>query len=272
MKDKLIDMHVHSLECGIMCAGDVDVTFETVTKGLQEYHVEKACLMPINDISWQPVKAMNDYLVEIVKTHPDYVGFIDIDITRAHFYRGIKEMESEIEYYHSKGLKGIKIHPQNLGVKADDWRLLPIYRLAGELKIPVIIHCYPGSSPGLQDDSDPRAIEKVVRVFHKTTFIIAHFGGVKYFYDMEYLNYENVYFETSGVMPKLEAYFGIDKIKVVFDEIGYDKIMFGSDYPTESITETLRILKLVVPEEKQGEVFYGNADRLGRKFGWWEKD
>lgn len=266
---KIIDMHVHTLECGIMCGGKVDASFKAVSTELDKYNINKAVLMPINDISWQPVKKMNDYLVEIVKKNKEFIGFIDIDITKMHLYNGIIELENEIILYNSKGLKGVKIHLQNLGVKADDWRLIPIYRIAGELGIPVTIHCYPGSSPGLHTHSDPVSIEKMVRVFHKTTFIIAHFGGVKYFDDMKYLNYDNVYFETSGVLPILKKHLGIEKMKIVFEEIGFDKIMFASDYPTESIKDSLEIIQEIVADEYIEDVLYYNAYEFGKRFKWW---
>ncbi len=267
---RIIDAHVHTLECGTMCNGEVNVEFKKVRNGLKKHGIDKAILMPINDISYQPVKQMNDYMVEIVNNTKNFVGFIDIDISKTHLAGGIKELEEEITYYYNKGLKGIKIHLQNLGVKADDWRLLSVYRLAGELNIPITIHCYPGSPPGLIDNSDPVNIEKMVRSFHNIDFIIAHFGGVKYFYDMPRLNHENVYFETSGVMPVLKKYLPQENIYNIFEEIGFDNIIFGSDYPTADINETIAILKEIVPKDQLEKVMYKNILKLGNNYNWWE--
>lgn len=268
---RMIDAHVHTLECGIMCGGEVNVEFNTVNEGLKRRGIESALLMPINDVSWQPVKKMNDFLVNVIRNNSEYVGFIDIDLSKTHLYGGIKELENEIVYYYQRGLKGIKVHLQNLGVYADDWRLLCVYRIAGELNIPITIHCYPGSPPGLSNHSDPVAIEKIVRVFHKTQFIIAHFGGVKYFYDMPQLNHDNVYFETSGVMPVLTRYIDQEKISRVFEEIGFNKIMFGSDFPTADIDETIEILKELIPGTELENVMYKNILEFGKEYGWWEK-
>lgn len=266
----LIDAHVHTLECGTMCNGEINVEFEKVRKGLKNHGIDKAILMPINDISYQPVKPMNDYMVEIINNTEDYVGFIDIDISKVHLAGGIEKLEKEIVHYYKKGLKGIKIHLQNLGVKADDWRLLCVYRLAGELNIPITFHCYPGSPPGLSDDSNPVNIEKIVRVFHNTDFIIAHLGGIKYFFDMPSLNHENVYFETSGVMPVLKKYITQENIHNIFKEIGFDKIIFGSDYPTADIQASISILKEIVPKEHIEKVMYKNILQLGNKYNWWD--
>ncbi len=253
-----------------MHGGEINVQFEVIDKGLKKDGVEKALLMPINDISWQSVKEMNDYLVKIVENNPEYEGFIDLDLSKAHLYGGLKDLENTIIYYYQKGLKGIKIHLQNLGVCADDWRLLPVYRIAGELNIPITMHCYPGSPPGLSHHSDPGAIEKMVRVFHKTTFLLAHFGGVKHFYDMPNLNHENVYFETSGIMPVLIDYFDKKTITKVFREIGYDKIIFGSDYPAADLDETIKILQDIVPPDQLENVMHKNILKLAEQFGWWK--
>ncbi|KPU27094.1 hypothetical protein TR13x_06785 [Caloranaerobacter sp. TR13] len=268
---EIIDAHVHSLACGIMCGGQVDTSYKTVREGLKNRGIDKAVFVPINDISWQPVDEMNDYMISIIKNDKDIVGFIDIDISKMHYAGGIKKIETKIIELYERGLKGIKIHLQNLGVNGDDWRLLAIYRLAGEINIPVMIHCYPGSSPGLIENSHPKYIEKIVRVFHKTSFIIAHFGGVPYFNLMPWLNYDNVYFETSGVLPILKKNIGIEKVKLIFEEIGYDKIFFGSDFPTKDIDIQIDIMREVVNKENLKYVFSENIKKFGRQFNWWKK-
>lgn len=268
---EIVDVHVHALPRGEMCGGEVDARLGTVLRGLQERGIERAVLVPINDLSWQPAEEMNDFAEGVIREHPGIVGLVDVDISRAHYYGGIQALEAEVTRRIENGLQGIKIHPQNLGTQADDWRLLPLYRLAGELGVPVMIHCHPGSCPGRIEDSSPIAIEKVVRVFHKTTFLVSHLGGILYFPYMPWLNHENVFFDSSGVMEPLARFYGVDRIRVVLEEIGYDKILFGSDYPTEGIDEQVEILKEVVPAEHHRAVFAENALRLGERYGWWAK-
>lgn len=267
---EIIDVHVHTLACGTMCSGRIDVRFEVVRSGLEKRGITKGILVPINDIAYQPVDEMNDYMIEVTAKNPNFVGFIDIEISKAHYYQGIKKIEDDIIKRYESGLKGIKVHLQNLGVNADDWRLLPIYRLAGELNIPIMIHCHPGSAPGVIENSNPRHIEKMIRAFHKTEFIISHFGGILYFPYMEWLSHDNVHFESSGVIKSLKEYYGIDKIKYVLDSIGYDKIFFGSDFPSIEIDSQIEIMKDIVPDEYHKQVFSGNVETFGKKFSWWK--
>jgi predicted TIM-barrel fold metal-dependent hydrolase len=265
----LIDVHVHALPRGEMCGGEVDARLPTVLQGLRAHGIGHAVLVPINDISWQPVDEMNDFTERAVREHAGLAGFIDLDLSRAHYAGGIRQMEADVTRRYENGLRGLKVHLQNLGVQADDWRLLPLYRLAGELGIPVMVHCHPGSCPGTVDNSSPVAIEKMVRAFHKTTFVISHFGGVLYLDYMPWLSHENVYFESSGVMDVLLRCYGVDRLRYVFEEIGYERIMFGSDYPTADLDGQIQAMRQVVPSAYQGAVFSETALRLGHSFGWW---
>jgi predicted TIM-barrel fold metal-dependent hydrolase len=266
---EIIDAHVHTLPRGDMCGGEKDVRLETLLAALQAHGIGRACLMPINDLSWQPVREMNDFTVQVVKDHPQLVGFIDLDLSQVHYAGGVEALEAEIVRRQEQGLRGIKVHPQNLGLDADDWRLLPVYRLAGEVGLPVMIHSYPGSPPGCMENSHPRHIEKVVRVFHKTTFIIAHLGGRAWFPLMPCLAHEHVYFDTSGVLRELGALYSVEQIRPVLHEIGYERIVFGSDFP-EEIAPQLALLREVIPAEHHEAVLAGNIRRVGRRFGWWE--
>lgn len=266
---QVIDVHVHAMPRGEMCGGEVDARLSTVLEGLAGHGIERAILVPINDISWQPVVEMNDFAERAAREHAGLEAFVDLDLSQAHYYQGIVRLEEDIARRHAQGLKGIKVHLQNLGLPASDWRLLPVYRIAGELGIPVMVHCHPGSAPGTIDNSSPIEIEKMVRAFHRTTFIVSHFGGLLYFAHMPWLSHENVYFETSGIVPQLMRYYGVDRVRAIWDEIGYDHILFGSDYPTVDLAEQIDAVTDAVPAEHHAAVFAGNALALAERFGWW---
>ena len=123
---EIIDAHVHALPRGDMCGGEADARLETLLAALEANGICRACLMPINDLSWQPVRAMNDFSVQAVKDHPQVVGFIDLDLSQVHYTGGIEALEADIVHRQGQGLRGIKVHPQNLGLDVDDWRLLPV--------------------------------------------------------------------------------------------------------------------------------------------------
>jgi predicted TIM-barrel fold metal-dependent hydrolase len=264
---EIIDVHVHGSPHPEK-RGEKE-RLDNVIAAHHEQGIRRFVLIPMNDVSQQPAGEMNIFTANAVSTYPDIAGFIDLDLSQAHsFCNGVPALEKEIAQAYEQGLRGIKVHPQNLGVDADDWRLLPVYRLAGELGIPVMVHCYPGPTPLGLNHSHPEKIQKVVRVFHRTTFVLAHLGGIPHFPLMAWLSADNVYFDTAGVMKELWAFYSIEQLRYIFSQIGYDRLLFGSDYPY-SIAQTLTILKEVVPPENQAQVFSENAALLGTRFGWW---
>lgn len=72
-------------------------------------------------------------------------------------------------------------------------------------------------------------------------------------------------------MEPLERHYGVDRIRGVFEEIGYGKILFGSDLSTTSLEIPIAVMNRVVPAEQHQGVFCQNALQLGKRFAWWEK-
>ena len=86
---------------------------------------------------------------------------------------------------------------------------------------------------------------------------------------MPWLNYGNVRFESSGIMAQLQRYYGMGRVRFIFEEIGYDKILFSSDYPTAELDGEIAAMQEIVPAEHHDRVFRENALHLGARFRWW---
>lgn len=199
---EIIDAHAHALPRGAMDGGQADARLETLLSAMRTHGIARACLMPINDTSWLPVREMNDFAVRAVQDHPELVGFIDLDLSQAHYTGGLAALEAE-----------------------------------------------------------------VVR-FHRTTFIVAHLGGVPWFPLVPLLAHDNVCFDTSGVLPQLRAFYSPTQIQHVLQGVGYEHVLFGSDFP-EGIVPQLAVLREVIPTEHLEAVLGGNTRRVGTKHGWW---
>lgn len=66
----------------------------------------------------------------------------------------------------------------------------------------------------------------------------------------------NIYLEMSG-MPM-----GV-KIKQAYEEVGADRIMFGTDFPFHHPSvEIQKVLTCGLPEAAQEDVFYNNVKKL----------
>jgi uncharacterized protein len=115
------------------------------------------------------------------------------------------------------GARGIKLHPRAQGFLPDDPRLEPVFALAAEREVPILIHGGRGLPPIA--DSLARLVER-----YEPTLIIAHAGIV----DLAALAHHfcgraGVFFDTSVWSP-LDL---LDLYRLVSPE----QVLYASDYP-----------------------------------------
>jgi len=133
-----------------------------------------------------------------------------------------------LKIYHDNGIKGIKIHPEYQSVDVDDKSYFKIYELCGEYGMIVSVHAgwdvaYPDSRR-----ATPEALKRVVEKFPKTTFVMAHMGGMKMWNDVEEcLVGCNCYLDTSMVATLMTK----GQFVRICDNHGAERILFGSDLP-----------------------------------------
>ncbi len=179
----------------------------------------------------------NAMLREVAERFPDEIipfvrgSFLD-PASPAMIAQGVREY----------GFKGIKLYHE-----LPDWPLTgllagyPIYHVAAELGVPVLIHSWHQEegvaeiSPRLLGDAffPVRMIEQLGKRYPATTFILAHAGGmwVKAFQAAQ--PYPNLYFDVSGFDPER----GIVETAVAM--LGAERILFGSDVPGRSYAAQL---------------------------------
>jgi len=169
---------------------------------------------------------------------------------------------------------GVKIYPTLHQVKPSDRRLDKVYREVARHRGVVIVHtgCDPGvwELPGLCGLARPRLVAEAAKRHPDTVFIVAHMGaysalqpGIYFREALEAASLENVYLDTSAV----DTFF----VERAVDEIGHDKLLFGSDYPYVvglTIADTVRdILRLDIPWRAKQAILRENAERLLKGLG-----
>jgi uncharacterized protein len=115
------------------------------------------------------------------------------------------------------GARGIKLHPRAQGFLPDDPRLEPVFALAAERRVPILIHGGRGLPPIA--DGLARLVDR-----HAPTLIIAHAGIV----DLaglarNFAGRDGVFFDTSVWSP-LDL---LDLYRLVSPE----QVVYASDYP-----------------------------------------
>jgi hypothetical protein len=116
------------------------------------------------------------------------------------------------------GYRGLKLHPALDRFPADDRRLNPYLELASEYRVPAAIHSGPGFS-------DPDLIRRLADRFPRVTVLLYHTylgppeGRRRAARHAQRLS--NLYLETSWC--------GSDEVLRLVDEVGPDRVLFGSD-------------------------------------------
>lgn len=166
---------------------------------------------------------------------------------------------------------GIKLHPVFQGVYIDDVRNLRIIECACEYGMIVSIHAgYDISFPG-QDYATPKHILSVIEQLHPDKLILAHMGAWGCWDEVESdLAGADVYFDTSFSLTPvehldhhLEEQMSAEQFCRIVKKHGAERILFGSDSPWSSQTDSIfAVQKSGLAEEEQELIFYENAHSL----------
>lgn len=188
-------------------------------------NIERAVIMPLNDpwlMSMEfTVDAVHRNLGEMKRRYPGrFYAFADVDVRNT----PVRSAEAIAEALDGCGLDGIKLHPNNSGVAADDAYNEPIFALAQQKNIPVAIHAYPNSASDL---SAAKRIAAVAERWPNLRLIVSHMGAFQW----EELLPLGCYVDMSAILPDYVRAFGLEKTNGILRAFGADRLLFASDYP-----------------------------------------
>jgi predicted TIM-barrel fold metal-dependent hydrolase len=153
-----------------------------------------------------------------------------------------------------RGARGIKLHPRAQKFLLDDERLAPVFALAAERRVPILIH----GGRGLPPIAD--SLHRLVDEYPEAQLIIAHAGiadlaGLA----AHFSGKAGVFFDTS-------VWSAIDLLSF-FRLVPYEQVLYASDYPygrqPGSLLLMLRSARAAGLSEAQlHEILAGNANRV----------
>src|SRR4051794_22375306 len=174
------------------------------------------------------------------------VPFVRLDLT--------DEPIAEAERCLDRGARGIKLHPRAQKFALNDERLTPVFAIAAERRVPILIH----GGRGLPPIADHLA--HLVDRYPEAQLIIAHAGIA----DLSglaghFAGKAGVFFDTSVWSP-------IDLLSF-FRLVPPEQIVYASDYPyglqPQSLLISLRTARAAgLTEEQIVEMLAGNANRI----------
>lgn len=216
----------------------------------EETGVEK-CVISIVATSPNQPKKLNEFSAQQAQEHPDrFIALGGLHPESAH-------IEEDFEYLLELGLKGVKLHPDIQGFKADCDGYKEIYHLCSQSGIPILIH----TGDSRYDNSNPNRIAKILEEFPHLTVIGAHFGGWSLWEEAteKLYKYENFFVDTCS-----SAYLLSDTtMKRIINKYGTDKVIFGTDYPIwKQEDEIKRIMSLGFSDDDLEKIFCKNIEKL----------
>ena len=169
-------------------------------------------------------------------------------------------------------IKGLKLYPGYEPFYPADPKLAPVYALAEEFGVPVMIHCGDTYAPtGKIKYSHPINVDEVAVDFPRVKFLICHLGNPWFRDCMEvvYKN-DNVYADISGLVlgdfsDRFEEYMRKQLQEMMVWGMNPRKVLFGTDWPISSMESYLKFMdELTLTAKDKQLLLCDNAARLFR--------
>jgi predicted TIM-barrel fold metal-dependent hydrolase len=254
-----------------------DSSAEALLDEMEAAEIDKTVILP-QDLEIGLSKAevtieeQNRLHAELMEKHSDrLIAFVGIDPRRK---GSVEFLEKGIKEW---GMRGLKLHPA-AGFFPNDRRFYPLYRKCVDLKIPVLFHSGPVIYPLRSQPAHPIYLDDVAADFPDLTLIAAHMSHTWWQDLLAIASVKpNIFVDISGweleVMAHYEDFCKI--LKRFIDELGYDRILFGTDgpgfrqvCPPRDYVQLIRGLPQKSPEgikfteEEISAILGGNAQRI----------
>ncbi|QYM80188.1 amidohydrolase [Horticoccus luteus] len=203
----------------------------------------------------------NAFYAECVAAHPDRLAAF----ATVHPGAGEDSAVAEVRRAHEAGLSGVgELSPHSQGHGLDDAAFRATLEFAGEWGMPVTLHvtdpdarAYPGKVETPLED-----FVRLAREHPRTTFILAHWGGLLPLRMPEARTLANVYYDTAA-SPLL---YGEDVWRRFLDVVPAERVLFGSDFPINvypRIDESPNFARLVAEAHRSGATALELAQVMG---------
>jgi predicted TIM-barrel fold metal-dependent hydrolase len=238
----LFDAHTH-------LGNDIDGMvgdYEELTSVLDRYGFTAAFMFCLDEHDREPAFSVpNDRtLAHAARAGGTLVPFVRLDLTA----QPLEEAKRCLDL----GARGIKLHPRAQAFALNDERLQPVFALAVERSVPILIHGGRGLPPIAED------LETLVRRNEGVQLIVAHAGIA----DMAGLagrlgGIPGVFFDTS-------VWSGLDLLDL-YRQVAPEQVIYASDYPygrqPNSLLVATRTAKLAGFDDKQLRLMLGGSAR-----------
>jgi uncharacterized protein len=241
---EIFDAHVHLGE-------DIDGIvgrYDELISVLDRYGISRAFMFCLDEPDRHPAfRAANDRtLAHAARSQERLIPFVRLDLT--------EEPLEEARRCLDLGARGIKLHPRAQRFMLNDERLAPIFALAAERRVPILIHGGRGLPPIAEElrglvDANPGA-----------QLIIAHAGIA------DLANLAACFAGKRGVFFDTSVWSAVDLLDFLH-LVPPEQVLYASDYPygrqPNSLLLALRTARLAnFSEYEVRNMLAGNANRI----------
>jgi uncharacterized protein len=240
----VFDAHVH---LGLDIDGFRGV-YEELEKELDSYGASRCFMFCLDEPDREPgFRAPNDRTLEFGRrSEGRFIPFVRLDMGESPIEEATRCLDL--------GARGIKLHPRAQRFLLNDERLAPVFALAAERRVPILIH----GGRGLPPIADH--LHRLVDAHPDAQLIIAHAGIADLAALASHFSGKaGVFFDTSVWSP-------IDLLDF-FHQVPPEQVLFASDYPygrqPSSLLIALRTaIQAGFSEEDLRNMLAGNANRI----------
>ncbi|HEY7707188.1 MAG TPA: amidohydrolase family protein [Gaiellaceae bacterium] len=241
---EIFDAHLH-------LGHDIDGTsgqYEELEQVMDRYRISRAFMFCMDEPDREPAfSGPNDRtLAHAERSGGRLIPFVRLDMNERPIEEAIRCLDL--------GARGIKLHPRAQRFALNDERLAPVFELAADRKVPILIH----GGRGLPPIADH--LRRLVGRYPGAQLIIAHAGIA----DLAALagcfaGRQGVFFDTSVWSP-------VDLLDF-FHQVPPEQILYASDYPygrqPQSLTIALRTaITAGLNESQLRDMLSGNSNRI----------
>ncbi|HWQ01087.1 MAG TPA: amidohydrolase family protein [Gaiellaceae bacterium] len=204
----VFDAHLHLGHDIDGMVGDYD----ELERVMERYSISRAFMFCMDEPDRHPAfRAANDRTLEFAaRSAGRLIPFVRLDLA--------EEPIQEAERCLDLGARGIKLHPRAQRFLLNDERLAPVFAVAAERRVPILIHGGRGLPP-IADD-----LARLVDAYPDARLIIAHAGIADLGALMRHFaGKAGVFFDTSAWSP-------IDLLDF-YRQISPEQVLYASDFP-----------------------------------------
>jgi uncharacterized protein len=240
----IFDAHLHLGHDIDGMVGD----FDELERVMEGYGISRAFMFCMDEPDRHPAfRAANDRTLEFaVRSAGRLVPFVRLDLS--------EEPIQEAERCLDLGARGIKLHPRAQRFLLNDERLAPVFAVAAERRVPILIHGGRGLPP-IADD-----LARLVDAYPDAQLIIAHAGIADLGALMRHFaGKAGVFFDTSAWSP-------IDLLDF-YRQVSPEQVLYASDFPygqqPSSLFIALRTAQASsLSDDQLRGMLAGNANRI----------